>query len=72
MPGITVGKDGKPVKTLHKFIEDSVCEEVKSAASYTESVESADRMKRWDRYYGRPLGNEKKRYESWFLVPWKS
>jgi hypothetical protein len=51
--------DSPTVSTLESFIEDVVREEIKDAEDYTNQVESNDRIRRWNRYYGGKLGNEK-------------
>jgi len=58
MADITVDKEGRPIKTLEKYIEDMVVEEVKDAERYIGEIQGPERTKRWSRYYGKPLGNE--------------
>ena len=52
-------ESGQPVSGTFAPIEKTVKAEVKAAKEYTERVQSADRIKRWDRYYGKPYGNER-------------
>jgi hypothetical protein len=57
---ISVSRSGKPIKSLHATIEDMVIEEIKDAQDYIDRLQSGKRSTNWDRYYGRPLGNERK------------
>lgn len=60
IPGVQIDENGVPIMTRDAWVQSVVVDEVKSAKDYTEKVQSGDRMARWDRYYGRKLGNEKK------------
>ena len=46
-------------------IQRIVTAEVSAARRFQEENVSSDRTKRWDRYYGRPLGNERKGQSRW-------
>lgn len=41
-------------------IEREISDEIDRAQKYCEENRTADREKRWDRYYGKPYGNERK------------
>jgi len=46
-------------------IQTSVVADINAAATYVEQTQSADRQERWNRYFGRPLGNEVKGRSQW-------
>jgi len=56
----TDSKSGMPIKSLFSSIEDTVVDEIKKADDYVKQLQSDNRTKNWDRYYGKPFGNEKK------------